>query len=103
MNHYPQGSLVQFQNIFRDINGFAVDPTAVTFALKVGQNPSSAPITYTSATTPAVGTIARTGVGRYCTWGDTTSISGPLVGKWTSTGAGQAEVEDCVYIDPAAF
>ncbi len=103
MNHYPQGSLVQFQVIFRDLNGFAVDPTVVTFSAQVGTNAPSATITYAGATTPSVGVIGRTGVGRYSTWFDATSVSGQVVGKWPSTGVGQAEKWDCVIIDPSPF
>jgi|GEM_PF-5640214 hypothetical protein len=113
MNSYPEGSLVQFQNIFRDDNGYPVDPEVVTFAWGLGtltgdtwtpSGPPNAPITYSGATTPAVGTLARVTRGHYLTWVDATGVANEnIAGKWVATGTGQAEKWDYVYIQAAPF
>jgi hypothetical protein len=105
MKHYPEGSLVQFQNVFRDANGFAVDPEVVTVTIQAGSGPPGATLTYSGATVPAVGTLARVGVGRYATRADSTDCGGAeLAALWIAPpGTGQAEKWDTVYIDPAPF
>jgi hypothetical protein len=92
MNSYPETSIVEFRSLFQNESGQAVDPTNVYFAYRVTGLPASAPISYNpgDATVPAVGVIARIGVGRYSTWVDTTGVSGVLNPSWTSTGVGQA-------------
>jgi hypothetical protein len=114
MNSYPEGSLVQFQNIFRDDNGYPVDPEVVTFTWETGtlvlpddwtpSGPPSTPITYSGATSPAVGTLARYAAGHYLTWVNSTGVANENIGgKWVSTGAGQAAKWDYVYIQGAPF
>lgn len=106
-----EGNLEKFFVTFRT-DGKAVDPGVVNFAYQSGVlagevwtpgGPASSTTTYASATVPAVGVIARTGVGRYETWVDVTSLGGWLAGKWWSTGAGQAETWDYVEVETAPF
>ena len=104
MSCYQTGNLIEFEVIFRNgPNGQRVDPGVVTFAYQVGTNASVAPITYVSATAPAIGVIGRTGVGRYSTWVDVTSIVGQVTGKWVSTGVGKAETWDTITVEAAPF
>jgi hypothetical protein len=90
-----QGDLIEFRWEFRqnDVPGRPlVNPDNVFFAFQVGDNPSSAPITFAGATTPGTGIIWTTGKGRFRTWVDSTVYSGLYVPKAWSTGMGQAQV-----------
>ena len=76
---------------FRDPTTWeCVDPGTVQFFYQPGTSPASYTITWTDATTPAVGTIARLGVGRYKTWIDTSDFLGQTLEQWDATGAYQA-------------
>jgi hypothetical protein len=88
---YDQVSVVRSRVTFLDDEtDEAVDPDTVTFSYQLtGQSPTT-PITYSGATTPSVGVVAKVGTGRYETWIDTTSILGDVIELWTGTGAHQA-------------
>lgn len=87
MNEYWQGEVVVSEVIFRDkATNDAVDPTTVTFYYQLEDGTPSAVLTYTGATSPAVGVIARVGVGRYVSWIDTTAFVGVTKEVWPSTG-----------------
>ena len=91
MTQYLQGSVVRSVVQFRDeVTKVAVDPATVEFCYKIlGQSPTS-PWTYTNATVPAVGIIARLGVGNYEAQIDTTSFIGKTLEMWDGLGTGQA-------------
>jgi hypothetical protein len=91
MNVYLQGTIVVSNVTFRDTeSGNAVDPETVEFYSEPFDSEPTDTITYTSATVPAVGTIARLGVGRYRTWVDTSEISGVVLEAWNASGNYQA-------------
>lgn len=94
MNVYTQGDIVVSRVLIREslpggLQGNAVDPDVVTFYYEPNGSPPSATITYTDATEPAVGTIARVGVGRYITWVDTTDFLGETLEVWPVSGSYQ--------------
>lgn len=90
MNVYRQGRIVVADVVFRDgETGNAVDPTTVTFYYELADGTQGATLTYAGATQPAVGTIARLGIGRYRTWIDTASFLGRTKEVWLSSGADQ--------------
>ena len=96
---YLNGNIAQFTVTFTtEATGAAIDPSAVTFKYQLNGGAYTTPWTYVSATTPAVGVIARTGTGIYEVWVDTTLLSGVLTGVWVSTGTGAASVADTVTI-----
>jgi hypothetical protein len=90
MNVYTQGDIVVSRVTFREglpggLAGPAVDPSTVTFYYQPNGAPPSETITYTDATEPSIGTIARIGVGRYITWIDTIDFLGPTLEVWPKT------------------
>ena len=94
MKDYPQGSIVVSEVHFRDEElGIAVDPETVEFYYLVTNEAPSTVLTYTNATIPAVGTIARLGVGWYKTWIDATAFVGVTGEFWDGLGANQAPGE----------
>jgi hypothetical protein len=96
---YLNGNIAQFTVTFTtEATGAVIDPTTITFKYQTNGGAFTTPITYTSATTPSVGVIARISTGVYETWVDTTSLSGVLTGEWVSTGTGAAAVTDTVTI-----
>lgn len=99
MTSYPSGSIVKFRATFY-ANGRPVDPAIVHFAAQLNDGAWTDTITFTSATVPAVGTLARLGIGVYESWYDTTGTSGELVGRIWSTGVGQGSQIATVTIDP---
>jgi hypothetical protein len=99
---YLSGNVVRFDVSFTSTStGAAVDPTTVTFAYQVNNGAYTTPVTYTSATTPAVGVIARLSAGNYEVWVNTTGITGQLTGEWISTGTGAASVVDTITVGSA--
>lgn len=86
-----------------------VDPGSVT--LKYAIAPPGQPagttqtLTYTNASVPAVGIIARTGLGVYVAWLDTTALPGTWTLEWETTGAGQtvSDPPDVVNVEPAVL
>ena len=103
MNVYLQGSIIVSDVRFRDPenSNIAVDPTTVTFYYDVGDGQYvSDTITYTSATTPAVGTIAKMGIGWYRTWIDSTNFAGVTAAEWDGEGSNQAPGEKFFQVTP---
>jgi hypothetical protein len=103
MNIYLQGEIVISDFRFRnpENSNIAVDPTTVTFYYDVGAGQVvSDLLTYTSATQPAVGIIARMGVGWYRTWIDTTDFAGIVAQEWDGWGANQAPGEKFFQVNP---
>ena len=105
MKQYTQGDLIEFEILFVDTDTRrAIDPDVVVFAYRVGTNSATAPITYVSSSTPAVGTIWRVGVGRYKTWVSSITFAGVTYPEWTSTGVGQAaSAANPVMVNPRNF
>lgn len=104
MAAYQEGNLIRFTVVFTDtITGDLVDPDTVSFSWRVGTFPVSSILTYASATVPAVGVLARLSEGTYETLGDATGLWGEAIGKWKSTGNGQAKVLDPITIDRDPF
>jgi hypothetical protein len=96
VNVYLQGAIVVSDVQFRDPenSNIAVDPTTVTFYYDVGDGQIvSDTLTYTSATVPAVGTIAKMGIGWYRTWIDTSDFAGIAAQEWDGAGTNQAPGE----------
>ena len=90
-SEYLQGSIVVSDVHFKDPSTEeAMDPTTVKFYYVPNGEPQSTQITYTNATTPLVGTIARLGVGWYRTWIDSTLFVGLTTEFWDGLGANQA-------------
>ncbi len=77
----------------------AVDPTTVAF-YATNNGVQSPTVTYSGATTPAVGVIARLGVGWYRVFVDTTLMSGDAFGTYEGEGANQAPGERWFYVRP---
>ena len=101
---YKAGNIVEFDVTFRDGKTLrAVDPSTVTFAYQLDSAPSSTPVSYTGAAAPAVGVIGRVGVGHFQIWVDITGMSGNLVGKFSSTSAGQAAAWVEIIVEGAPF
>lgn len=99
---YLQGNVVRFVVRFKDAQtGIAVDPATVAFNYQTGTATPSTPISYASATVPALGVIARRGVGWYETWISVPSAT--TTGKWVSTGVGAATVLDTIPVAPLPF
>lgn len=90
MNVYTQGMIVVSRVIFRDVDTkAAVDPTIVDFYYLLGNalvpDFTSETLTWDGeATQPAVGTIAREGVGRYITYINTSGAAGVCTPVWPS-------------------
>ena len=100
---YLSGNVVRFDVSFTNTStGAPVDPTTVTFSYQINSGSFNAPVTYTSATTPAVNVIAKMATGQYEVWVNTTGITGQLTGKWVSTGTGAASVLDTITVGGAA-
>jgi hypothetical protein len=96
---YLAGNVAQFTVTFtNEATGDVVDPTTIEFSYSINGGSYTSPWTYTNATTPAVGVIARISTGIYEVWVDTTGLSGILTGLWVSTGTNQASVEDSITI-----
>jgi hypothetical protein len=97
VNVYTQGSIVVSEVVFRDKqnNSIAVDPEVVDFYYLLG-NPLAPDFTSETLTwesgiiIPAIGVIARLGVGRYVTWIDTSGAAGVCTPVWPSEGEYQA-------------
>ncbi len=115
MIRYLQDNVIEFEIVFvdPDNNDIPVDPAVVTFQFWYSQDsvtPATAygsVITYSNATSPAVNTICRiqNEDGLYCYRCriDTTPLTivgdyGMGIGKWKSTGAGQAAANDYVLV-----
>lgn len=112
---YLEDNIIEFEMVFTDPNNndIAIDPTVVTFQFWFSSaaggvpSPLGAVLTYSGSSTPAVNTVFRIlnadGVYCYRAWIDTTGLSisgdfGTGVGKWKSTGVGQAADNDWVNI-----
>lgn len=94
-----EGNIAQFTVTF-NVTGTStmIDPTTVSFSYSLNDGASTDEITYTSASTPAVGVIARLSQGVYATWVNSTGMVGLLTGTWVSTGTGAAAVQDSITI-----
>ena len=97
------GNIVQFSVTFTNASTDAlVDPSVVEFSYSIAGGAFTTPWTYASASTPAVGVVARISAGLYEVWVDSTGMSGVLIGKWVSTGTGAASVTDTITIGSAS-
>jgi hypothetical protein len=93
------GNVAQFTVTFvTESTGALVDPTTVTFNYNLNNGATVHTWTYTSASSPSLGVVARLSTGVYETWVDTTGLSGLLVGEYISTGTGQAAVQDSIQV-----
>jgi hypothetical protein len=93
------GNVAQFTVTFTtESTGQPIDPTTIVFSYSVNGGATLNSWTYTSATTPAVGTVARISTGVYEVWVDTTGLNGNLVGNWLSTGTGAARTQDSIQV-----
>ena len=96
---YYAGNLVDFFATFTNAAGAATDPSTVAFVYK---NSTSSSITLTwdgSSSSPALGTVWRTGTGTFTARIDTTNmVAGTLNTSWESTGSSQAVGVDVVMI-----
>ena len=94
MNVYTQGDIVWSVVTFREglpsgLQGNAVDPEVVEFYYEPNGSAPSDTITYTDATVPQVGVIARLGVGRYIVGIDTSDFLGETLEVWPVSGGYQ--------------
>lgn len=121
MNAYREGNLITFQVTFhsqgwdwsQDPTTLLVDPDTVSFSWSEGlwtppdtfvPSGSVTALTYSSATVPSVGVVAKLSEAIYATQVDVTGIeSQHLGGKWVSTGDGQAEIWRYVKVRPEPF
>lgn len=95
MKEYLQGRVVVSEVYFRDEQAkIAVDPNPVQFYYQPCDTAPSDTLEWDGETTePAVGTIARLGVGHYMTYIDTTSFIGVTDEYWDGFGVHQAPGE----------
>lgn len=82
-----------------ELTGGAVDPSTITY-YTTNNGVQTPTVTYSGATSPAVGVIARLGAGWYRTFVDTTLMSGDAYGTYEGDGAAQAVGERWFYISP---
>lgn len=105
MLKYIAGNIIEDIATFTaDDNVTDIDPTTVTVVYEwqyagVTYGPNT--ITYAGATTPAVNTIAKLGVGRYNVQLDTSLFPGYWVYQWHGTGVGQALLPSSAIVLPA--
>ena len=93
------GNVAQFTVTFTtESTGSLIDPTTIVFSYSLNGGATINSWTYTSATTPAVGTVARISTGVYEVWVSTTGLNGLLVGEWVSTGTGAASTQDSIQV-----
>ena len=88
------GNILENTVLFtQDDNITPVDPTSVTVAYKVayaGGLSGPFTITYSGASVPATGVIAKLSSGKYVVRIDTTLLPGYWQYEWQGTGGGQA-------------
>lgn len=99
MNVYPEGAVIRLIVTFTDPEtGTNIDPDTAAVETASGANPAApgttTTYTYSSATQPAIGTLARTATGVYEVWVDTTNKPGYWTYRGVSTGTGQAAATD---------
>lgn len=105
MNQFIQGTLVTLTGPFKDSSGNLVDPTTVTLKYRLATTSfgQTTTLTYTGASEPAIGVIARIAEGVYVAWIDSTNMApGVWVQVWTSTGLGQAAGDELFEVLPQA-
>jgi len=92
-NSYVAGQVVQVTAVFTTVaTGAVVDPGTIAFKYAItvnGVTGATTTLTYSGASTPAVGVVARTSAGTYVAQVDTTSKPGYWQIEWVSTGTGQ--------------
>lgn len=97
-----EGNIWQSLVTVTDEDGSPVDPGAISMSYILDSDPTTkVTLTYTSATTPAPGAVARTGVGVFVAQVNLASISGTIERYWKTTGTGQATSPTDVIIVPA--
>ena len=97
------GNVAQFTVTFvTESTGALVDPSTITFSYNLNYGSTIHSWSYASASSPAIGTVARLSTGVYEVWVDTTGLNGLLVANWVSTGTGQAAVQETVQVSTTA-
>lgn len=94
------GNIAKFTvNFYDTATNALVDPTGVGFQYRMGNGAYSASVLYSGSSTPALNTVAKTGVGIYVYWLDTTSLgAGILQALATGTGTHAATATDSVTL-----
>ena len=87
---YNQGDLVDCPMTFKDESGVLVDPGHVWFNFQCGSFGVQKIEWDGSSTSPATGTVWKTGTGNYTARVDTTPFYGQFNGAGIGTGVGQA-------------
>ena len=96
---YLSGNIAQFTvNFTTAATGALVDPTTVVFSDSMNYGATMNTWTYSGASTPAVGVVARLSTGIYSVWVNTTGLNGLLIGDWLSTGTGAAHTQDPISV-----
>lgn len=110
MQDCTEGQIVESVATFTDEDtGANVDPTSVAFTYLVvsaaGPKVTAAPVTltYSGATVPAPGIVARTAPGVYEAQVDSTGLAGYWYLEWPVTGTGQATIKDTGRVYPKAL
>lgn len=104
-----EGDLIRFTIQYLDTQTqMAFDPDEVFFSSRSSQGTDLGTATietqYDGVTTsPAVGVIARIGLGNFEIFGDATDVWGVSVGKWRSSGNGQKVSFDVCPVDRNLF
>jgi len=97
-----EGNIWQSVATIKDDTGTLTDPTTAKLIYILNSDPTTkVTLTYASATTPAPGIIAKTGVGIRVSQVDLTGLSGTLERYWQTTGTAQAVSETDSIIIPA--
>lgn len=85
MNTYTDGTIVECLVQFFNDQNVAADPTTVTFKYSPGGG-ATVTLTFSGATTPAVGVVAKLAVGEYETQLDTTGVTGTWTYEYLASG-----------------
>jgi hypothetical protein len=89
LNTYMAGQVVQSNGMFITTStGALVDPTVVDFKYSIAGGTTTT-LTYSGASVPAVGVVARLSQGVYAAQVDTTGSPGTWEYEWYTTGTGQ--------------
>lgn len=108
MNTYTAGQVLVCTATFT-VSGVNTDPTTVEFKYALSTsgstvNGTTTTLTYSGATQPALGVVAKTATGVYEAQVDTTGMgAGDLTYEWVSTGAAQTVGSSVVQIAAQAL
>lgn len=107
INSYLATTVVGITGLMSTLStGLPVDPTTVQFKYTITNNAvTTGPftLTYSGASTPSPGVVARIVSGDYVVWLDTTNLPGFWEYEWLTTGTGQAAATGAFNVDALPF